>query len=145
MNQATKNGIIRPKSGGRPRAAKMSGETIQQASVPLWEDIWYEDTIEELLRSDPYSAERASKLKAQGEWKFVETSRRRTFLQDCNDPQTGESLRYHATTSPPPPQHVPVLYEGERGERLQKAMKRGPVAFCRRCRMWIDQENGETF
>lgn len=150
FNRRTRAGTIRPKSGGKIRGARVQGrgaaQTLAAVTVPLWEDTWYRDTVEELLDADPRAVQRAEDLTRQkAEWRFTPAPERRTFLHNCRDPHSGEMMPYHDTVSPPNLRDDPELYREERAERLSRAVRKSPAAFCRRCRMWIDQDEGETF
>lgn len=151
MLLGAKTGLLTPLSGGRPRGVRIR-ETgkgkirIELASAPLRAGVWYADTLEELLDRDPEAEHRAEGLtRAGGRWRFEPGRERRTFARPCLDRLTGHTLPYHDPSSPPTPQYAPELYEGERGDRLLRAIRLAPAAWCRQCRMWINQDTGEEF
>ena len=147
-----RTGLLTPRTGGRPQGARIrpspAGQPLHilQATAPLPAGVWYADALELLLEQDLQAEERAARLnRAAREWRFEPARERWTFASPCLDPLTGQMVQFHDPASPPPPHHSPELYEGARGARLRETAQRAPAAWCRQCRRWIDQDNGEEF
>lgn len=144
-------GLLTPRAGGRPHGAhakplRDGGLIIYRATAPLPGGAWFQDNLDELLADDPEAAARGARLNDAGTpWRFTPARERWTFSRPCTDPLTGQMLQYHQPATPPPPHHAPELYQGERAPRLLALIRRNPAAWCRQCRLWIDQNTGEEF